>query len=163
MYRSNRPDRVPRRRAQRILEAYGGDPSNWPAGERAGMLAAAAGSRELAIRQESEAALDRILGQTRAPELSASLAARIRLRARGERAPGPVRGALAAAVNLLPEWPQMVRPTAALALAVVLGVAAAVALSPSRPHDADVAEQFLRLAFGHAYQVAENEQPEPYE
>ena len=163
MDRSDQSNGVTRRRAQRVLEAYGGDPANWPAEECAAMLSALERSHELRIRREAGAALDRALAPKSTPEFSSSLVARIRLAARGERGPSPAQRVLSAAASRISEWRRLLQPAAALTFAVVLGIVAGAAMSPPRPAQVDVAAQFLQLAFGHAYQVAENELVESYE
>ena len=144
-----------RARLNAILEAYGGDSAHWPEAERALALRLIAAEPELASAQRTAAALDRVLAQAPAGEVSSALLTRIleasprptakpfapragKLRlfdgARGL-IPRPIGGAIAA------------RPMAILMLAICIGLGAG-ALMPAVVDAAPSEVDMLSLMWG---------------
>lgn len=145
------PKRVSRKRAAHILEAYGSEPARWPDAERGGVLSALNEFPDLAAARRSAADLDQLLDAAPSHAPAKDLAARI-ANAAARQIPnaGWRRWLAALAPNSNPPIGLM-QPAAALLVAVTLGVVAG-AFVAGTDNDA-VAEEFLLLAFGPAYQM----------
>lgn len=99
-----------------ILDAYGADPSRWPADERVAAETLIARSPEAASLREDAAALDMLMDQSAAPAPSPELMARV-LTAREPS------GWLSVLWPFGPIW----QPATAMAAAAMLGIAIGVA------------------------------------
>ena len=148
---SEPPSQVSAKRAARIIEAYGADPARWPVAERAGTLAALNKFPELANARQSAVGMDEFLGG--APEYtpSADLARRISAAAVHEAAKPRWRAWLAGLIPVSGTPMGLMQPVATLFVAVTLGLMAG-AFIPGSDNDA-MAEEFMLLAFGPAYQM----------
>ena len=149
------------KRAARILEVYGADPARWPGPERAGNLAVLNEIPELAEARQAATDIDQVLDTAPGYTPPAGLARRISAAAVHDPAPKSWRAWLA---KMAPESATPIRitqPVATLFVAVTLGIMAG-AFVPGSDNDA-VAEEFLLLAFGPAYQMQAFEEAEAAE
>ena len=153
-------------RAARILEIYGADPARWPGPERAGTLAALNEFPELAQARQAATDIDKVLDTAPGYTPSADLARRVSAAARHD---PPLKSwrAWAGAHGLADLAPKsatpkgIMQPAATLFVAAALGIMAG-AFVPGSDNDA-VAEEFLLLAFGPAYQMQAFEEAEAAE
>ncbi len=145
------PKPVSRKRATQVIKAYGADPARWPDAERRGVLSALNDFPDLAAAQQSAAALDRLLDLSPSHTPPKDLAARIATAAVRQPPVAGWRRWLAALSPISSPPMGVMQPVAALLVAVTLGVVAG-AFVPVTNNDA-VAEEFLLLAFGPAYQM----------
>jgi len=148
---SEPPSHVSAKRAARILEAYGADPARWPAAERAGTLAALNKFPELANARQSATDMDQFLGGAPDYTPSADLARRISAAAIHEAAKPGWRIWLSGLIPVSGTPMGLMQPMATLFIAVTLGLMAG-AFIPDSDNDA-MAEEFMLLAFGPAYQM----------
>jgi hypothetical protein len=133
-----------------LVDAYGADPSRWPAGERAAAEAFAASQAAPKSALEGASELDRILNRLSTEEIPAGLRARI-LAAYDEavtrRASGRF-GSIPAALGRFRDaiWPgaPLWQPASAFALSLAIGLAMGL-LVPSAvsAHDADPSATLL--------------------
>ena len=138
-------------RAARILEIYGADPVRWPGPERPGTLAALNEFPELAQARQAAKDIDKVLDTAPGYTPSADLARRVSAAARHD---PPLKSWRAWLADLAPKsaTPKgIMQPAATLFVAAALGIMAG-AFVPGSDNDA-VAEEFLLLAFGPAYQM----------
>ena len=148
---SQPPSPVSAKRAARILEAYGADPARWPAAERSGTLAALNKFPELADARQSATDMDQILGGAPDYTPSADLARRISAAALHEPKTPAWRTWLSGLIPASATPMGLMQSVATLFVAVTLGVMAG-AFIPGSDKDA-MAEEFMLLAFGPAYQM----------
>ena len=148
---SEPPSPVSAKRAARILESYGADPARWPAAERSGTLAALNNFPELANARQSATDLDQFLRG--APDFtpSADLARRILAAALHEPKTPAWRTWLSDLIPASTIPMGLMQSVATLFVAVTMGIMAG-AFIPGSDNDA-MAEEFLLLAFGPAYQM----------
>jgi hypothetical protein len=142
---------VSAKRAAQILEAYGADPTRWPFSERAGTLAALNKFPALANSRQSATDIDHFLGGVPLYTPSADLARRISAAALHEPKTPAWRSWLFDLIPASATPMSVMQPMATLFVAVTLGIMAG-AFIPGSDNDA-MAEEFMLLAFGPAYQM----------
>lgn len=109
-------------RLQEILDAYGADPSRWPAGERAAAEGLLRGSTEARAMQTQAATLDTALDHWQAPPTDPWLVQRIVAKARSTPQRRP---SLFERLGIFlpgPVWPQLAGLAGALLIGFVIGM-----------------------------------------